>query len=159
MTVSRKLYRSGRSHTLLHCRCDCGNDAVVLYDNAAHGRTKSCGCLNREVAVATMTARHVAHDRVIRFNGVRKTVAQWARHVGITPDALRRRLKAWPTKRALTTASRASAAHFITIDADRRTLTEWATAAGIGRSTLRMRLAAGWSAVRALAEPVRTPRR
>lgn len=31
------------------CLCDCGNKIVVLDNNIKSGRTKSCGCLNKEV--------------------------------------------------------------------------------------------------------------
>lgn len=30
------------------CRCDCGNEAIVLGARLASGNTKSCGCLKRE---------------------------------------------------------------------------------------------------------------
>jgi hypothetical protein len=32
------------------CRCDCGNETVVLSHNLKAGRTKSCGCLQIEFA-------------------------------------------------------------------------------------------------------------
>lgn len=32
------------------CQCDCGSDQrVVIYDSLVSGKTKSCGCLNREL--------------------------------------------------------------------------------------------------------------
>lgn len=30
------------------CKCDCGNELVVTYNNLVSGNTKSCGCLHRE---------------------------------------------------------------------------------------------------------------
>lgn len=30
------------------CRCDCGNETVVLSHNLRYGMTRSCGCLRRE---------------------------------------------------------------------------------------------------------------
>jgi len=30
------------------CRCDCGKEKIVRIDSLKSGRTKSCGCLNRE---------------------------------------------------------------------------------------------------------------
>jgi hypothetical protein len=32
------------------CKCDCGNEKVVILSNLNNGSTKSCGCLNKEVA-------------------------------------------------------------------------------------------------------------
>jgi len=44
------LYRAGRNHsnrmTIWHCRCDCGRECEVRLGDL--GKTKSCGCLNRE---------------------------------------------------------------------------------------------------------------
>lgn len=31
-----------------HCRCDCGNEVEVIGCNLTFGRTKSCGCLQRQ---------------------------------------------------------------------------------------------------------------
>ncbi len=39
---------SGRKHYIWICRCDCGNVIRVMSDNLK--RTKSCGCLKKEVA-------------------------------------------------------------------------------------------------------------
>jgi len=39
------------------CRCSCGNEKIVHGGNLKSGRSKSCGCLNKEVAFATATAR------------------------------------------------------------------------------------------------------
>lgn len=30
------------------CRCDCGNEVVVLKQNFMYGKTKSCGCLQKK---------------------------------------------------------------------------------------------------------------
>jgi hypothetical protein len=46
------LYRAGRNHsnrmTIWHCRCDCGRECEVRLGDLGT-RTKSCGCLNREL--------------------------------------------------------------------------------------------------------------
>ena len=34
--------------TRWNCRCDCGNETVVLGNNLRAGRTQSCGCLRKE---------------------------------------------------------------------------------------------------------------
>ncbi len=39
------------------CRCDCGSEAIVLGANMRSGRSKSCACLNKEVASANAAAR------------------------------------------------------------------------------------------------------
>lgn len=33
-----------------HCQCDCGNELDVATDALTHGHTRSCGCLQKEIA-------------------------------------------------------------------------------------------------------------
>jgi hypothetical protein len=49
LTVLEELPRQGRCY-YLRCRCDCGTETVIRKDGFTLGHTKSCGCLNREVA-------------------------------------------------------------------------------------------------------------
>ena len=37
-----------RKHLWL-CRCDCGNEKIVVADNLSSGKSKSCGCLKKEL--------------------------------------------------------------------------------------------------------------
>lgn len=46
----RRERRGKRDMIMAHCRCDCGNEKEVFWQALADGRTKSCGCLNREVS-------------------------------------------------------------------------------------------------------------
>lgn len=41
---------SRKARSFWRCRCDCGNETVVLADNLKRGNTKSCGCLKRSRA-------------------------------------------------------------------------------------------------------------
>ncbi len=46
-------YRSdGKSRRRWKCRCDCGNETVVLQTCLRSGDTRSCGCLYRELLVS-----------------------------------------------------------------------------------------------------------
>lgn len=40
------------------CRCDCGKFCTVRAGDLKSGRTKSCGCLNREMAISRLDAMH-----------------------------------------------------------------------------------------------------
>ena len=40
------------------CRCDCGNERVILGMNLREGRSNSCGCLAAELRSEMMKARH-----------------------------------------------------------------------------------------------------
>lgn len=37
------------SHTLWQCKCECGNEKVILGTSLLNGRTKSCGCLRSDM--------------------------------------------------------------------------------------------------------------
>lgn len=52
--------------------CDCGNTAVILGKSVKIGKTKSCGCLNREV----VKTRNIRHGHSIQ--GVSPTYSSWA---------------------------------------------------------------------------------
>lgn len=54
------LARAGKNlqrHAMWRCLCACGVEIVVAATHLKTGHTKSCGCWNREVAVA----RHTSH--------------------------------------------------------------------------------------------------
>lgn len=40
---------TGKSGTFWKCKCDCGKITTILSHSLRSGRTKSCGCYNREV--------------------------------------------------------------------------------------------------------------
>lgn len=40
--------RNGRGSIMWHCRCDCGNEVDVPYNNLVHCNMKSCGCQKKE---------------------------------------------------------------------------------------------------------------
>ena len=42
----------GRHYVQWMCKCDCGNEAIVLGDNLKKGHSKSCGCHNIEMIIA-----------------------------------------------------------------------------------------------------------
>ena len=46
---------SSNGKTQWLCRCDCGNERIVVGSNLSNGHIKSCGCLKAEVAKARMT--------------------------------------------------------------------------------------------------------
>lgn len=53
--------RSGKSVTRWLCKCDCGNLVVVEGHSLSRGRTKSCGCLNRETQKKYAQTRAKTH--------------------------------------------------------------------------------------------------
>jgi len=41
------------------CKCDCGNETIVLSNNLRRGNTKSCGCLHKKSASKLCKKRNV----------------------------------------------------------------------------------------------------
>ena len=48
LKVLRRESNSKNGHSRWLCKCDCGNDSIVLGSNLIRGHTASCGCLNTE---------------------------------------------------------------------------------------------------------------
>lgn len=44
---------TGRKETMWDCKCDCGNIVTVLGSSLKRKMTKSCGCLHRDIVIAT----------------------------------------------------------------------------------------------------------
>lgn len=75
LVVSRRVSTVGESGDLQwRCRCDCGRTTRVLGWSLRSGRTKSCGCLRREVTVERLTHRN---DPVEFWALVSKTDGCW----------------------------------------------------------------------------------
>jgi hypothetical protein len=45
------------------CICECGSETVVDTNNLEHGKTKSCGCLQREYVVAKLTTHGMSGSK------------------------------------------------------------------------------------------------
>lgn len=43
----QKTYSNGYVVDFVRCRCDCGNEKVINYDNIKRGLVKSCGCISK----------------------------------------------------------------------------------------------------------------
>lgn len=63
LVVKEKL--GGRPYKQIpwRCLCDCGHEKTVLGLSLRHGRTKSCGCLNSEMASARIKLRQTLHGK------------------------------------------------------------------------------------------------
>ena len=96
-------------------------------------------------------------NRVIEYNGEKKTLMQWAEDLGIDHRTLWRRLEMWPVEKAFTEPVNTSfRSRSITYNGETHTIWDWAKIAGMKPSTLSDRLnRQGLSIDKALATPVK----
>lgn len=62
LTVLERVWRKGATHW--RCRCDCGNEAVVVNSHLVNGYTKSCGCLRKEFCKSDKINRTYIDGRI-----------------------------------------------------------------------------------------------
>lgn len=65
--VESKKYPSGQSVPQYLCRCDCGNEKVILATLLRNGHTTSCGCYLVEVAKQQFTTHGLSSTRLNRI--------------------------------------------------------------------------------------------
>lgn len=61
LTVIEKAKKGARN--AWRCRCECGNEDIVLDQNLKNGSVKSCGCYGREAASLRMHDMNYRHGR------------------------------------------------------------------------------------------------
>ena len=81
LQVVREVESEGKRHVL--CKCSCGQQVTVRLGHLRSGHSSTCGQCG------------------VKFNGQRKTVAQWAREFNIKESTLRARLKLMDISEAL----------------------------------------------------------
>lgn len=75
LTVMERVSRAGRG--MFVCKCECSKIKEIYGYNLRSGATRSCGCLNKEVAVA----RHIKHGHHSR-NFTTPEYRAWAAMIG-----------------------------------------------------------------------------
>ena len=48
LTVIKREENDSRNKAMFLCKCDCGNEKVLVSDNLSSGKSNSCGCLKSE---------------------------------------------------------------------------------------------------------------
>jgi hypothetical protein len=64
LTVLHKNPSNPRGYTQWVCKCDCGNEVVIIGPHLKNGNTKSCGCLQREINIKRSTTHGLAGTQV-----------------------------------------------------------------------------------------------
>lgn len=55
LTVVKQMPNNASNKVVWLCKCDCGNNAIVIGSRLHTGKTKSCGCLTREKTIERNT--------------------------------------------------------------------------------------------------------
>lgn len=73
LTVVRYAGKTKYGLSSWECMCECGNVTVVTTCHLTGNHSKSCGCLQRDIAKAIQTTHGKAEDRIIKiWYGMRK---------------------------------------------------------------------------------------
>ncbi|WP_052476149.1 hypothetical protein [Cohnella kolymensis] len=64
LTVIREAGKDKFGHIQWLCKCDCGNETIVLSDNIKRKHSKSCGCLRTNTIVALNQTHGMTHTRI-----------------------------------------------------------------------------------------------
>lgn len=96
------------------CKCNCNRIIDVPEMSLINKSTQSCGCLRSEMAKEQIilnreqmkkngnTTRPISKTSNLTFNGETKSLTEWADDIGITKQALSKRLKKLSLEEALT---------------------------------------------------------
>ena len=61
LTVIKRVENNKYNQVRWLCKCDCGNEKIVLANNLRNGETKSCGCLKKEQDYINIA--HIKHNK------------------------------------------------------------------------------------------------
>ena len=64
LLVIEECGRDSRGEALWRCRCECGNEVIVLGSNLRREHTTSCGCYHRERTGETFTTHGMSKTRI-----------------------------------------------------------------------------------------------
>ena len=114
---------------------------------------------NCRFVTAAVNLCNTSRNRRLYLNGVSKTVAEWARELGISYSCLRNRMAhGWGDEAVLTTPvnkhfRRLSTPRIIVFRGERHTVYKWAKITGLSAGAIHSRLLRGWAPEKALTTP------
>jgi hypothetical protein len=102
-------------------------------------------------ATQTEQTNNCRSNHYVTYCGETKTLAQWAKYLGVTMHMIRNRIKrGWSIEKALTEPFQYHYIRSVTFEGKTQSVTQWADDYGIKRGTLSARLNKGWSMEKAL---------
>lgn len=96
--VKRRVVKSSTRHVMWLCVCDCGEERVVDSYKLQSGRSKSCGCMQRDQRRSEVLGKTFGRWTVIGYPGVKgeKTIWRCRCSCGTERDVSRSTLKSGP---------------------------------------------------------------
>lgn len=67
LTVTKYIGRDKWSHNLYLCLCVCGKEKIIDVNSLVRGLTRSCGCLNKELAIQRIKHGHRKRKRTSKI--------------------------------------------------------------------------------------------
>ena len=67
LVVTSRAENSRTGKTMWLCQCDCGEKKVIFATSLTRGLTRSCGCLNKSVAMERMRKHQLSGHRLYRI--------------------------------------------------------------------------------------------
>lgn len=64
LTVIKQMPNNANNKVMWLCKCDCGNEAIVIGSRLYTGKTKSCGCLITQKLIERSTKHGYCHTRL-----------------------------------------------------------------------------------------------
>ncbi|MBD2076323.1 hypothetical protein H6F86_21050 [Phormidium sp. FACHB-592] len=119
-------------------------------------------------ATAKEQGRNKRNNRLITINGETKCLSEWAESFGISASVVYQRLRSgWdfqtalkaPVQTLFSSIGRKKPRRLLTFKGETKTIAEWSRHTGISRPTLQARIDKGWTAEKALTEPINQSKR
>ena len=91
------------------CKCSCNKIIDVPEASLINKNTQSCGCLRKELAKEQITLNRKqpsSKSYKLTHDGETKSLTEWANDIGISKQALSKRLTKMPLEKALTKEAR-----------------------------------------------------
>ena len=62
LVVVEEAGRNSKGKILWKCKCNCGNETIVIGENLKSGATQSCGCYRKEIEVVASVTHGLSHS-------------------------------------------------------------------------------------------------
>lgn len=189
LTVIKRAENNKNHQTMWLCKCDCGNEKIILGNNLKNNTTKSCGCLRKNFNHIIHGKRHTRiyniwrnmrkrcqkeYDNHYKYYGARgikvceewdesfQSFYEWAMKNGYTDELTIDRINVngnyepsncrWVDIKTQNNNKRS--VKLISYNGMNKTISEWADYVGLPHGTLYLRLhRSHWSLEKALSTP------